>query len=156
MVATLGPADARRLHPDGALVKPASWPRGDAEAERLLVLDPAAGTMAVAQLLFAIAPTFGMALLARTLLGVGDAMVFVSLLRYATEHFAVRRYPVVIALSGTLGALGAIVATVPLTVALESVGWTPSFLAAAAASAVAGGLRSGSEGPAAFLGAMCA
>ena len=99
----------------------------------------AALTMATAQLMFALAPTFGMALVARTLLGVGDALVFVSLLRYASEHFAPRRYAVVIGLTGTLGALGSIVATIPLSMALGSVGWTPSFLSAAVASAVAAG-----------------
>ena len=97
--------------------------RGDAGADRhprrpLRAAPPAARrrvTMAVAQLLFAIAPSYPTALAARALLGCGDALTFVSVLRFAAQHFSARRYPVVVALTGTLGAVGNIVATMPLS-----------------------------------------
>ena len=105
---------------------------------RLLV---AAGVlMGLAQLAFAVVPTFPMALLARGVLGCGDALTFVSVLRFASAHFAPRRFPMVVAATGMLGALGNVVATVPLTVALQDVGWAPTFAVAGSLSLVAGAL----------------
>jgi MFS family permease len=101
---------------------------------RLLIA--AASTMAVAQLLFAVAPSYPSALAARALLGCGDALTFVSVLRFAAQHFSARRYPVIVALTGTLGAMGNIVATMPLSASLDALGWTPSFAIAAATSAI--------------------
>jgi predicted MFS family arabinose efflux permease len=103
---------------------------------RLLVA--AAGTMALAQGLFALAHSYPIALLARGLLGLGDALTFVSVLRVAAGQFAPRRYPVVVAVTGTLGSVGNLAATVPLTVLLRDAGWTPAFLIAALASVVSG------------------
>ena len=103
---------------------------------RLLLV--AAATMTVAQLLFAVAPSYPTALAARGLLGCGDALVFISVLRFASHHFSARRFPVVVAVTGTLGAVGNVVATLPLSAALDSLGWTPSFATAAMASLVAG------------------
>ena len=103
---------------------------------RLLVV---AGTlMGLAQILFALVPTFPMALLARGLLGCGDALTFVSVLRFATAHFAPRRFPLIVAATSMLGAAGNVVATVPLTVALQDVGWAPTFALAGALSIVSG------------------
>ena len=79
---------------------------------RLLVA--AAALMALGQLLFALAPSFALALLARALLGCGDAMTFVSVLRYAAPRFSARRYPVLVALTGTVGTAGNVLATLPL------------------------------------------
>ena len=103
---------------------------------RLLVV--AAGTMGVAQVLFAVADSYPLALLARAVLGLGDALTFVSVLRFAAGQFAPRRYPVVVALTGTLGQLGNLVATLPLTALLHRAGWTPTFLGAGLLSLVSG------------------
>jgi MFS family permease len=103
---------------------------------RLLVA--AACTMGFAQLLFAVADSYPVALLARAVLGLGDALTFVSVLRFAAGQFAPRRYPVVVALTGTLGQLGNLVATVPLTTLLHRAGWTPTFLGAGVLSLVSG------------------
>lgn len=105
---------------------------------RLLVA--AATLMGLAQLAFALVPTFSMALVARGLLGCGDALTFVSVLRFVSTHFDRRRFPIVVAATGTLGAVGNIVATVPLTLALADLGWTPTFATAGALSLVTGGL----------------
>ncbi len=98
----------------------------------------AAATMTVAQLSFAVAPSYSTALAARALLGCGDALTFISVLRFSSHHFSARRFPVVVAATGTLGAVGNVVATLPLTLALDSLGWTPSFALAASASLVVG------------------
>jgi MFS family permease len=103
---------------------------------RLLVV--AAGTMGLAQLLFAVAESYPLALLARAVLGLGDALTFVSVLRFAAGQFTPRRYPVVVAVTGTLGQLGNLVATLPLTALLHGVGWTPTFLSAGLLSLASG------------------
>jgi MFS family permease len=97
------------------------------------VLTAAALFMGMGQALFAVAHSYPLGLAARAVVGVGDAMTFVSVLRLATSHFPARRYPFVVALTAALGGVGNLVATVPLTLLLGSVGWTTTFL-------VAGGL----------------
>jgi len=103
---------------------------------RLLIA--AAGLMAIGQLLFAVAPSYALALVARGLLGCGDAMTFISVLRYAAGKFSARRYPVLLAITGTVGTVGNLLATLPLEQLLEHVGWAPSFLLAGSLSAVTG------------------
>jgi MFS family permease len=103
---------------------------------RLLIV--AAMTMGVAQILFAVAHGYPLALLARGLLGLGDALTFVSVLRFAASQFAPRRYPVVVALTGTLGSVGNLAATLPLTTLLHTLGWTPTFFGAGVLSLVSG------------------
>jgi predicted MFS family arabinose efflux permease len=102
---------------------------------RLLVT--AAVVMATAQLIFAFAPTYPVALLARALLGCGDALTFVSVLRFAAVNFSPRRYPVVVAITTLFGFAGNMLATVPLTVLLRQAGWTPTFAGAGLVSVAA-------------------
>jgi predicted MFS family arabinose efflux permease len=96
----------------------------------------AAVAMTLAQALFAVAPGYGVALLARGVLGIGDAMTFVSVLRFAATRLPARRYPLIVALTGTFGILGNMVATFPLAVALRDLGWVPSFAGLAVLSAL--------------------
>jgi MFS family permease len=96
---------------------------------RLLVV--ASALMGVGQLVFALAPSYGTALFARTLLGCGDAMTFISVLRFASARFSARRYPTLVALTGMMGTVGNVLATLPLAILLQRVGWTDSFAAAA-------------------------
>jgi MFS family permease len=103
---------------------------------RLLVI--AATLMGGAQLLFAIVPSYPVALLARALLGIGDAMTFISVLRYAAGHFSARRYPVLVALTSMAGTVGNVLATLPLALVLHRVGWGPGFGGAAVCSLIAG------------------
>ena len=97
----------------------------------------AALLMGSAQLLFSAVPSYPAALLARALLGCGDALTFVSVLRFAATHFSPRRYPVLVALTGMVGTAGNILATLPLAVALHRLGWTVGFGGAAALSLLA-------------------
>lgn len=62
---------------------------------RLLIA--AACTMAPAQLAFAFVQSYPAALLARAILGCGDAMTFVSVVRFAAQDFAPRRFGTVMA-----------------------------------------------------------
>jgi MFS family permease len=84
-----------------------------------------------AQAGFAFADSYGLALLARLFVGVGDAMTFICVLRLVNTWFRPRRIPLIIQLTGVLGQLGAIIAAVPMTWALSHLGWTKAYLVAA-------------------------
>jgi MFS family permease len=94
--------------------------------------------MGCAQLLFAFVPSYPAALLARTLLGCGDALTFISVLRVAAAHFGPRRYPLLVALTSMVGTAGNVVATLPLAVVLHRIGWAAGFGIAGTASLVTG------------------
>ncbi|GAA3840026.1 MFS transporter [Saccharothrix violaceirubra] len=101
---------------------------------RMLVT--AALLMGTGQVLFALAHSYPLGLAARAVLGVGDAMTWVSVLRVAAAHFPPNRYTVVMSLSAALGGAGNLVATVPLTLLLAHAGWTVTFLITGAGTAV--------------------
>ncbi len=82
---------------------------------------------------FAFAASFEAGLAARVLIGLGDAMVFVSVLRLVALWFRARQAPMVTQLTGQIGQLGAVIAAFPLSAALRSLGWTTAYGVAAAA-----------------------
>ncbi|MFJ3922549.1 nitrate/nitrite transporter [Streptomyces sp. NPDC090022] len=86
------------------------------------------------QIGFALSPSYGMALAARALLGCGDAMTFISVLRLGTRWFPIRRQPLMAQLAGLAGMAGNLVSTLVLAPVLHEVGWVAAF----AGSAVAG------------------
>jgi len=92
--------------------------------------------LTLAQAGFALADTYAMALVARAFVGVGDAMTFVCVLRLVNTWFVSRRIPLVTQLTGVLGQFGAIIAAAPMTWALRELGWTGSYLLAAAVGVV--------------------
>jgi MFS family permease len=100
------------------------------------VLTVAAAMMGLGQLLFAFATSYPLGLLARGVLGVGDAMTFVSVLRLVAAHFPARRYAAIASFTTALGALGNLLSTVPLSLLLGSAGWTATFAVAGAVTAV--------------------
>src|SRR4051794_3342853 len=93
--------------------------------------------MGSGQLVLALAHTVAWAVVARVLVGMGDAMTFISVLRLVGLWFAQRHIPVVTQLTGILGQLGQVAAALPLVALLQGVGWTPTFVGAAALSAFA-------------------
>lgn len=93
-------------------------------------------TMGIAELLFSVVTSYPLALLARGLLGMGDAMTYISVLRLAVGWFPARRYPIIASYTGLLGTAGNLIATIPLTGLLHQFGWTTTF-------AVAGGISIG-------------
>lgn len=94
------------------------------------VLTAAALFIGLGQVLFAVAHSYPLGLLARGVLGLGDALTFVSVLRLVAAYFSARRYPVFMSLTGALGFMGNLVATAPLSALLAGPGWLPVFLAA--------------------------
>ncbi|WP_243422274.1 MFS transporter [Micromonospora globispora] len=102
-------------------------------SRRLLL---AGGSLMVAgQLCFAVATDVRLAVAARVLVGLGDAMTFISVLRIVAFWFPGRRNPLLVQLTGTIGQLGAVLGAVPLVALLHHAGWTPAFLTAAALGA---------------------
>jgi predicted MFS family arabinose efflux permease len=83
--------------------------------------------MTAGQLGFAFSESFGVAVVARAVVGAGDAMVFVSVIRLVTAWFLVRQAPMVTQLTGLSGQLGAIAAAGPLAYLLHELGWTGAF-----------------------------
>lgn len=85
--------------------------------------------MTAGQYAFAVTDTFAAALITRAVIGAGDAMIFVSVLRLVAVWFLVRQTPVVAQWTGQLGQVGAIIAAAPLSIALHDLGWTRAFAA---------------------------
>ncbi|MFE9631792.1 nitrate/nitrite transporter [Streptomyces sp. NPDC006463] len=98
------------------------------------VLTLGAVLFTVGQLGFALSPSYEMALAARALLGCGDAMTFISVLRLGTRWFPARRAPLMAQLAGLVGMAGNLVSTLVLAPVLHGAGWVAAF----AGSAVAG------------------
>ena len=69
---------------------------------------------------------------ARILVGGGDAMTFISVLRLVPAWFPTRQVPLVTQLTGLLGQVGQIGSTIPLVALLNGVGWQWSYLGAGA------------------------
>lgn len=90
--------------------------------------------MGTAQVMFAFATSYPLALLARALLGIGDAAVFIAVLRLAAAYFRRRQYATLTMLTGLVGMFGNLVATVPLVLALQTWGWQTTFLLTGATS----------------------
>jgi sugar phosphate permease len=84
--------------------------------------------MAVGQVMLAETHSFGPAILARVLVGAGDAMTFVSLLRLVNTWFPPRQVPVMTQLTGMVGQVGQLLSAVPLVSLLHHRGWTTAFL----------------------------
>lgn len=95
-------------------------------------------TMTVAQIAFAVVPTYPLAVGARVLVGTGDAMVFISVLRLVATWFPPARIPLVSQLTGVTGQLGSVAAALPMTAALAALGWTRAYLTAAAVGVALG------------------
>ncbi|MYT70110.1 MULTISPECIES: MFS transporter [unclassified Streptomyces] len=85
----------------------------------------------VGQLGFAFSSSYGMALASRALLGCGDAMTFISVLRLGTRWFPARRGPLVAQLAGLVGMAGNLVSTLVLARLLHGVGWETAFAGSA-------------------------
>lgn len=88
------------------------------------------------QILVALAHSYALGLIARGVIGFGDALTFVSVLRLVAAHFPGRQYAVVTSLTTAVGFLGNLAATVPLTLLLDGPGWTPTFLVCGLVTAI--------------------
>ncbi|MCB0910583.1 MAG: MFS transporter [Propionibacteriaceae bacterium] len=100
-----------------------------------LVLTAGAALMCIGQLDLAFSTSLVSAIIARILVGAGDAMTFTAVLRMLPAWFSPGRIPVLNQLTGMVGQSGQVLSSVPLAAMLGVVGWTSTFAAASAASA---------------------
>lgn len=89
--------------------------------------------MVIGQTVMALAPDVSLAILARVLVGAGDACTFISVMRILPEWFAVRQLPTVSQLTGLIGQAGQLVSVAPLALLVSVAGWASGFLGVAAA-----------------------
>ncbi|MGW2510825.1 MFS transporter [Streptomyces scopuliridis] len=90
----------------------------------------------VGQLGFAFSPSYGTALFSRALLGCGDAMTFISVLRLGTRWFPARRGPMIAQVAALFGMAGNLVSTIFISRTLNGLGWTTTFAGSALAGVV--------------------
>ncbi|MFD7713659.1 nitrate/nitrite transporter [Streptomyces sp. NPDC059786] len=88
------------------------------------------------QLGFAFSPSYGTALASRALLGCGDALTFISVLRLGSRWFPARRGPLVAQLAGLVGMAGNLVSTLVIARLLHGIGWTAAFAGSSLAGVV--------------------
>ncbi|WP_066929549.1 MFS transporter [Streptomyces sp. NBRC 110611] len=84
---------------------------------------------------FALSASYPTALGSRALLGCGDAMTFISVLRLGSHWFPARRGPMIAQVAALVGMAGNLISTLVLARLLHTFGWTPTF-----ASSAAGGI----------------
>ena len=92
--------------------------------------------MAAGQGLLAQTTTLPGAFTARVLVGLGDAMTFICVLRLVPAWFPARQVPVLTQVTGLLGQAGQIVSAIPLAALLAGPGWSTAYASAAAVGAV--------------------
>lgn len=91
-------------------------------------------TMAAGQVLLAVSHSLPLALLARVLVGAGDAMTWLSVIRLVAAWMPPRRVPLMTQVTALTGTLGQILSVIPLVALLHGPGWTAAFLSAASLS----------------------
>lgn len=100
------------------------------------VLTIGAVLFTLGQLGFALSPSYGMALASRALLGCGDAMTFISVLRLGARWFPARRGPMIGQVAALFGMAGNLVSTLFIARALHGFGWTTTFVGSSVAGVV--------------------
>ena len=87
--------------------------------------------MAAGELVFALSTVAAVGIAGRALVGLGDALTFLSVLRLVQNWFPSRRFGLLAALTGLVGGIGQLVSTVPLHQSLAHLHWAPTFVATA-------------------------
>ena len=105
-----------------------------------LVVGCGAVLMCLGQLDLAFSTNVVSAMIARVLVGAGDAMTFTAVLRFLPAWFSPGRIPVLNQVTGMVGQGGQLLSSIPLATILALSGWTPAFIAAASLSAVVAAL----------------
>jgi len=108
----------------------------DRFGSRALILSGAT-LMAAGQLILATTESLPVAIGARAVVGLGDALTFISVLRLVPRWFAPRRIPLVTQLTGICGQFGQVLSAVPFLALLSASGWTTAYCSAAALGVLA-------------------
>ncbi|MGV0716924.1 MFS transporter [Mycolicibacterium sp. XJ662] len=92
--------------------------------------------MASGQFALAFTESLPAAIGARAVLGLGDAVTFISVLRLVPHWFKPRQVPLVTQLTGICGQLGQVLSAVPFFALLQAQGWTTAYASVAALGVV--------------------
>ncbi|MGV0646281.1 MFS transporter [Mycolicibacterium sp. XJ879] len=92
--------------------------------------------MASGQFALAFTESLPAAIAARAVLGLGDAVTFISVLRLVPHWFKPRQVPLVTQLTGICGQLGQVLSAVPFFALLKAQGWTTAYASVAALGVV--------------------
>ena len=84
--------------------------------------------MAAGQIMMATVSELWLAIVARILVGAGDACTFICVIRMLGEWFPVKTLPIVSQMTGQIGQGGQIISVVPLSLAVGNFGWMAGFL----------------------------
>lgn len=87
--------------------------------------------MSLGQGLLAVSTVTGMAVVARAIVGAGDALIFISVIRLLAAWFPLRRLPLMNQLTGQIGNLGQIISVYPFVWVMNLTSWQTAFLALA-------------------------
>jgi MFS family permease len=106
----------------------------DRYGSRVLIVAGAA-LMASGQLLLALTESLPLAISARAVVGLGDALTFISVLRLVPRWFEPRRVPLLTQLTGICGQLGQVLSALPFLALLTGTTWATAYVSVAAAAA---------------------
>jgi len=103
----------------------------DRYGSRVLIVSGAA-LMATGQLMLALTESLPLAIGARAVVGLGDALTFISVLRLVPHWFEPRRVPLVTQLTGIFGQLGQVLSALPFLALLTGTTWATAYVSVAA------------------------
>lgn len=92
--------------------------------------------MGAGQIILGLTDVYGIAIIARVLIGAGDASVFLSVMRLLPFWFPLRHTPIFTQFTSALGQVGQVISAVPFLALLGTAGWTTSFLTLGSAVAL--------------------
>lgn len=92
--------------------------------------------MGLGQIVLGLTDVYWVAIIARVLIGAGDASIFLSVMRILPFWFPLRKTPLFGQLTTALGQLGQIISAVPFLALLGAQGWTVAFVSLGSAVAL--------------------
>lgn len=108
----------------------------DRYGSRTLIVSGAV-LMAAGQLALALTTSLPLAIGARAVVGLGDAVTFISVLRLVPNWFAPGRVPLLTQLTGICGQLGQVLSAIPFFALLTGTTWATAYISVAALGALA-------------------
>jgi predicted MFS family arabinose efflux permease len=101
---------------------------------RILALGGLIG--AAGSFLFGLAPTLELALVGRTLIGLGVSVTFIAMLKLVAVWFEENRFATMVGICMLIGNLGSVLAGAPLSALAQATGWRGVFIGVGFASLV--------------------
>ena len=93
---------------------------------RILVLGGIVG--AIGSFLFGLAPSLNIALIGRTLIGLGVSVTFIAMLKLVALWFEENRFATTVGICMLIGNLGSVLAGAPLSALAQATGWRGVFV----------------------------